>query len=257
MRHGPAASVASGLPTLRRDDRLHLDLDEELGADEPGDPDHRGRRAHVGEVLAVGAADIMLVALDVDDVHARPHDVGERRADGLERPLDALERRGGLGVRAFRRTPVGADAERARHVDDVADSHGAVVPDPGLERGVGGVVAALAHAFAATRASSAALTCGQSSSITLYQAESRRWPPRTSMCLRKTPSNWAGRAASAARERSLPASVLNSTRRQPSRSKAWPSRSSFASVFAPLPQASGTIQLQPISSTRSSGRTAR
>src|SRR6266516_4506546 len=49
------------------------------------------------------------------------------------------------------------------------------------------------------RCSSAALTCGQSSSMTAYHAESRRSPPRTTMCLRWIPSNSAGRAASARR----------------------------------------------------------
>ena len=69
---------------------------------------------------------------------------------------------------------------------------------------------------AATRSRSASRTTGHSSSTTLYQAESRFWPPRTSMCLRWMPSNAAGRPASAGRARSLSASVLNSTRRQPS-----------------------------------------
>ena len=65
----------------------------------------------------------------------------------------------------------------------------------------------------ASRSRSAAFTAGQSSSITAYHAESRRSPPRTSMCLRNTPSNSAGSAASAARDRSFCESVLNSTRR--------------------------------------------
>src|SRR5262249_31394344 len=67
--------------------------------------------------------------------------------------------------------------------------------------------------LAAIRCSSATFTSGQSSSITAYQAESRRSPPRTSMCLRWMPSNWDGSAARAARARSFVASVLNSTRR--------------------------------------------
>ncbi len=68
-------------------------------------------------------------------------------------------------------------------------------------------------ALLASRSSRFAFTSGQSSSITEYHAESRRSPPRTIMCLRKTPSNVAGNAARAARERSFAASVLNSTRR--------------------------------------------
>src|SRR5262249_3939915 len=106
------------------------------------------------------------------------------------------------------------------------------------------------------RASSAAFVRGQSSSITAYHAESRRCPPRTSMCLRKTPSNSAN-DASAARERALSASVLNSTRRKHSSSNACCNRSSFASVFAPVPHAAGTIHVFPISATRSSSRTFR
>jgi hypothetical protein len=68
-------------------------------------------------------------------------------------------------------------------------------------------------ALLASRASRFSFTTGQSSSSTAYHAESRRSPPRTSMCFRNTPSNVAGSAASAARERSFAASVLNSTRR--------------------------------------------
>jgi enterochelin esterase family protein len=102
-----------------------------------------------------------------------------------------------------------------------------------------------------------ARTAGQSSSMTAYQAESRFSPPRTSMCLRNTPSNSAGSAASAARERSFRASVLNSTRRAPSRSKACSSMSSFASAFAPVLQAARASHVHPISSTRCSGRSSR
>ena len=75
--------------------------------------------------------------------------------------------------------------------------------------------------------------------MTLYQAESRCCPPRTSIGLRWTPSNCAGRAAIAPRERSLRASVFSSTRRQPSRSNACSSMSSFASTLMPVAQTSG------------------
>ena len=102
-----------------------------------------------------------------------------------------------------------------------------------------------------------ARTSGHSSSITLYQAESRRCPPRTSIDLRCTPSNCAGSAAIAPRERSLRASVFSSTRRQPSRSKACSNISSFASMLTPLPQTSGVSHVQPISRLRCSGRRAR
>ena len=77
------------------------------------------------------------------------------------------------------------------------------------------------------------------------------------MWLRITPSNWAGIAASAARERSLRASVLNSTRTQPRVSKACPIISSLASTLAPVRQALGVSQVQPISTTRSGRRTLR
>src|SRR4029078_2829133 len=75
--------------------------------------------------------------------------------------------------------------------------------------------AARAEDHKAHRASSNATVRCQSSSITAYHAESRRCPPRTSMCLRKTPSHSAN-AASAARDAALSAAVLNSTRRDPS-----------------------------------------
>ena len=77
--------------------------------------------------------------------------------------------------------------------------------------------------------------------------------PRTSMCLRWMPSNCAGSAAIAPRERSLRASVFSSTRRQPSRSNACSSISSFASTFTPVPHASGVSHVQPISMLRCSG----
>ena len=64
-------------------------------------------------------------------------------------------------------------------------------------------------------------------------------------------------AASAARERWLRESVLNSTRTQPNRSKACSSINSFASVLAPVPHADGVNHVQPISSARSSGRNDR
>src|SRR5919204_1027615 len=70
------------------------------------------------------------------------------------------------------------------------------------------------------------------------------------------PSNRAGRAASAPRERSFSASVLNSTRRKPT-SNACRSIRYFASTFAPLPQCDGASHVQPISTTRCSGRMAR
>ena len=53
------------------------------------------------------------------------------------------------------------------------------------------------------------------------------------MCLRKTPSNCAGSASSARRERSFFASVLNSTRMQPCGLERVLSWRSFASMLAP------------------------
>ncbi len=73
------------------------------------------------------------------------------------------------------------------------------------------------------------------------------------MCRRWTPSNCDGSAASAARARPFSASVLNSTRRAPSRSKACSSSRYFASVFAPVPQLEETSQVLPISIRRCSG----
>src|SRR3982750_2554856 len=59
------------------------------------------------------------------------------------------------------------------------------------------------------------------------------------MCLRKMPSNVAGSASSARRDSTFLASVLNSTRIAPQRSKACSSISSLASTLAPLDQAAG------------------
>ena len=74
------------------------------------------------------------------------------------------------------------------------------------------------------------------------------------MCFLKTPSNLAGSAASASRERSFRASVLNSTLMQPSAPNACSSMSSFASTFAPVLQAERRSQVQPISRPSCSGR---
>src|SRR6185369_14759950 len=70
---------------------------------------------------------------------------------------------------------------------------------------------------------------------------------------RKIPSNRAPIPSRAVRDGSLSESVLNSTRRQPRVSKAWPSISSFASRFAPVRCQAGATHVQPISSRRCSG----
>jgi hypothetical protein len=88
--------------------------------------------------------------------------------------------------------------------------------------------------------------------MTLYQAECRTPSPGMTMCFRKMPSNVAPIPRSAVRDRSLFESVLNSTRRQPSRSNACPSMSSFASRFAPVRCQAGATQVQPISRRRCS-----
>src|SRR5262245_9509489 len=116
---------------------------------------------------------------------------------------------------------------------------------------------ALRSYFSARRATRRACTPGQSSSVTLNHALSRFSPPRTSMCLRWTPSNVAPRAARAPHERSLEASVLNSTLRQPQLSNACCSCRSLASTFAPVPHADGCSHVQPISTERCSGLSAR
>src|SRR5205823_14800522 len=115
----------------------------------------------------------------------------------------------------------------------------------------------IVHQRPSSLRSSAAFTEGQSSSITAYQAESRRSLPRTTMCLRWIPSNSAGRAASARRARSFLASVLNSTRRKPSSSKACRSRRYFASTLAPVFHIDGFIHVFPISTRRCWGSQIR
>ena len=77
------------------------------------------------------------------------------------------------------------------------------------------------------------------------------------MCLRWMPSNVAPIASIAPRERSLSASVFNSTRRQPQASNACRSISSLASTFTPPPRADGSSRVQPISTDRCSDRSAR
>src|SRR5580693_4585276 len=79
--------------------------------------------------------------------------------------------------------------------------------------------------------SSAALTRCHSESMTLNHTESRRRPPSHTTWLRKMPSCVAPMRRMAFRERSLSTSVFNSTRMQPSVSKAWRSMRYFASVF--------------------------
>src|SRR5204863_23752 len=76
---------------------------------------------------------------------------------------------------------------------------------------------------------------------------------RARAALAAIPSNCDGIAARAARARSFFASVLNSTRRQPSSSNACRRSKYFASTFAPVPHVDGFIHVLPISSRRCSG----
>ena len=77
------------------------------------------------------------------------------------------------------------------------------------------------------------------------------------MWARNVPSSTAPILASAARERALRASVLNSTRLQRSTSKQCVSWSSFASVFAGPRWNAGVSQVAPISSRLCVGSIAR
>lgn len=90
-------------------------------------------------------------------------------------------------------------------------------------------------------------TAGHSGAMTLYHAVSRQ-PSGIFMSRRWIPSNCAGSASMAARERALRASVLSSTRSQSSVSKAWAKSSSLVSTFAPVRHQDLPIQVQPISS---------
>ena len=83
-----------------------------------------------------------------------------------------------------------------------------------------------------------------------------RSPASACACGRR-PRSWRRAPRAPSRERALRASVLNSTRMHPSSSKARPSISSFASRFAPVRQAEGWSQVQPISSPCWSGRMVR
>ena len=142
----------------------------------------------------------------------RRHGRGAPRHGDGRRLLDADERGRGLPHRRppHRVPPLGAARARCvRRATSCSATGASSSAPPSSSRTASSSRAPAARRSCAAperqpnRRSRLAFTSGQSSSITAYHAESRRSPPRTSMCLRKTPSNSAGSAASAARARSF------------------------------------------------------
>src|SRR6476619_5507198 len=217
----------------------------------------KGGRRHVAERYRIAEGQIGAVRVGAVDGIGRGRSGADGRDDGNEEhgggESEQPPNRGGRCRHFFpllmaRRLNWARRESRSRYLSDTALNHESTSP----ARNAGN-----AHSGTRSRSSSPAFTSGQSSSITAYQAESRRSPPRTSWCLRATPSNAAPTFSSAGRERSFKASVLNSTRRYPSSSNACRRRRYFASVFASVPQARGLSHVFPISTTRSSGRSLR
>ena len=115
-----------------------------------------------------------------------------------------------------------------------------------------------ARYFSASRASRCARTAGQSSSVTLYQALSRFSPLADEHVLAVDAlEGRAERLERAARALVLRVGLALDAAAAPARRTRARSCRSFASTFAPVPQADGCSQVQPISTERCSGRSAR
>ena len=154
------------------DEGVGLDLDQHARVDQAADLDHRGRRADVGEDLAVGAADL-LPAGDVGDVHARAHHVVQARADALERRRDVGDRAAPSARRVApaATTPCSSTAVQPATHTCGARAHDARVADDRLPGAGGARSQALSPSVAevpalvktiATPASSAAATTSSS-----------------------------------------------------------------------------------------------
>ena len=115
------------------DDRIGLDLDQHVRVDERRDLDHRRRRTDRSEDLAMRSADRFPLG-DVGDVHARAHDVADRRAGLVQRAHDVGERLASLrvGVANADDLAVAPRGGRAGDVHGVADANGARVADDRL-----------------------------------------------------------------------------------------------------------------------------
>ena len=85
------------------------------------------------------------LAVHVDDVHARPHHVGERASHRFEGQSDAFERRHRLSVGARWRRAVRSHPECPGDVDVLSHTYGPVVSNPCFELGFGRVVLAFTH----------------------------------------------------------------------------------------------------------------
>src|SRR4051812_30851077 len=73
------------------DDGFRLDLNQHLGIDQRGDPDHAGRRTDVAKDFAMSASHRAGMCGDVDHVHSGADHVFHRRSGFRKRALDILQ----------------------------------------------------------------------------------------------------------------------------------------------------------------------
>jgi len=145
------------MPRRRGRDRgLRVDLDDQLRQRQPGDDQPGADRADLGETLCDHGIDLGAIAA-VDDAGGELGQAGERAAGLLQRRLEPVERRVGLGGR-------------------VADAGDAAI---GVER----ARAAEEDAFAGAHRSGDGLACkagegGWSDGVALHGVSAARAPPR-------------------------------------------------------------------------------
>src|SRR5690606_21043121 len=112
-----------------RDDRVHLDLDQPVGADETGNRKRGVGGTNFAEDLAVNAA-YRLEIVDVDKINPRADDVLQACAGFLERRFDRLEDGAGLRLRIAHRHGFAARSSRgAADEDKIADTNRAGITD--------------------------------------------------------------------------------------------------------------------------------
>ena len=73
--HRTSSHLVAPCRTFLFNKRIRLDLDQHLRIDEPRHFDHGRGGKRVAEKLAVCSAHVLPVGGDVDDVHARAHDI--------------------------------------------------------------------------------------------------------------------------------------------------------------------------------------
>ena len=168
---------------------LDLDLDAPARVEQAGDDHHRGGRPDRLEVRVVGAAHGLPVGR-VEQVHARAHDVAQRRVELGQRDPRDLERAHRLVEDVGVAGAVGPHRPGPRHQHAVADPDRAREADRALERRVGRRPPALIRHRGTTSPSAPARTrCG------------RAWSPGTP---RAPPGRARARAPTACSRRTAP-----------------------------------------------------